>query len=85
MDINRVPNDKKLNLCQWYFRGKFRVDSENLIQMKINLIIFAAGFVFLPFVWVINVVWFFDEAFKKSPFDEQTSIRKCKIIINFHP
>lgn len=23
MDINRVTNEKKLNLCRWYFRGKF--------------------------------------------------------------
>lgn len=22
MDINRVPNEKKLNLSRWYFRGE---------------------------------------------------------------
>lgn len=38
-----------------------------------------AGFAFLPFVWVVNVVWFFELAFKKPPFDEQNAIRKCKL------
>lgn len=22
MDLTKVPNDKKLNLCRWYFRSK---------------------------------------------------------------
>ncbi|CRK93475.1 CLUMA_CG007011, isoform A [Clunio marinus] len=59
MDINRVSNEKKLNLCTWYFR---------------------AGFAFLPFVWVINVIWFFDSAVRKPPFEEQNAIRKYVIL-----
>lgn len=39
--------------------------------------IFAAGFGLLPFVWAINVVWFFNDAFRKPEFDEQTQIKKC--------
>jgi hypothetical protein len=38
----------------------------------------SAGFAFLPFVWVVNVFWFFDSAFKKPAFDEQNAIRKCE-------
>ncbi|XP_070497164.1 gamma-secretase subunit pen-2 [Chironomus tepperi] len=58
MDITRVPNEKKLYLCQWYFR---------------------VGFLFLPFVWVINVIWFFNTAFKQAAFDEQKAIKKYVI------
>lgn len=33
MDINRVTNEKKLNLCRWYFRGEFK----NKIPLTIYL------------------------------------------------
>ncbi|KAI8433478.1 hypothetical protein MSG28_015513 [Choristoneura fumiferana] len=46
MDINRLPNEKKLQLCRWYFK---------------------VGCIFLPFVWAVNAVWFFKEAFMKPP------------------
>lgn len=43
MDINRVPNEKKLNLCRWYFRGKAKffkiyarfVDLSQILSVKI--------------------------------------------------
>lgn len=42
MDINRVPNEKKLNLCRWYFRGECRVliitdcDDKIINEFKFN-------------------------------------------------
>lgn len=38
----------------------------------------AAGFAFLPFLWCVNAIWFFAEAFRKPPYDEQKEIKKCK-------
>ncbi|CAH2056047.1 unnamed protein product, partial [Iphiclides podalirius] len=55
MDLNRLPNDKKLQLCRWYFK---------------------VGCILLPFVWAVNAVWFFKEAFIKPPFEEQKQIKK---------
>ncbi|KAL0809459.1 hypothetical protein ABMA28_011632 [Loxostege sticticalis] len=55
MDLTRLPNDKKLQLCRWYFK---------------------VGCLFLPFVWAVNAVWFFKEAFMKPPYDEQKQIKK---------
>lgn len=37
---------------------------------------FKAGFALLPFVWFVNSIWFFNEAFRKPPYDEQKLIRK---------
>ncbi|XP_068621989.1 gamma-secretase subunit pen-2 [Battus philenor] len=59
MDLNRLPNDKKLQLCRWYFK---------------------VGCVLLPFVWAVNAVWFFKEAFVKPPYDEQKQIKKYVIM-----
>ncbi|KAJ0183036.1 hypothetical protein K1T71_001012 [Dendrolimus kikuchii] len=59
MDLNRLPNDKKLQLCIWYFK---------------------VGCLFLPFVWAVNAVWFFKEAFVKPPYDEQKQIKKYVIM-----
>jgi presenilin enhancer 2 len=39
---------------------------------------FYAGLAFLPFLWLINFVWFFKHAFLRSNFKEQSDIRKCK-------
>lgn len=78
MDINRVPNEKKLKLCRWYFRGNFLSLQETLKFEKYQNLSILAGFAFLPFVWVVNAVWFFETAFKKDPFDEQKAIRNCK-------
>ncbi|XP_053963066.1 gamma-secretase subunit pen-2 [Anastrepha ludens] len=40
---------------------------------------FRAGWAFLPFVWTINVCWFFNEAFRVAPYPEQTKIKKYVI------
>ncbi|XP_054718603.1 gamma-secretase subunit PEN-2-like [Uloborus diversus] len=54
MDLRKLKNEDKLNLCRWYYRG---------------------GFFFLPFLWFVNAVWFFNEAFRKSHYEEQKMIR----------
>lgn len=36
------------------------------------------GFALLPFVWAVNAVWFFSDAFRKPPFNEQRQIKTCK-------
>ncbi|KAM3956210.1 presenilin enhancer, gamma-secretase subunit [Aphomia sociella] len=59
MDLTRLPNDKKLQLCKWYFK---------------------VGCVLLPFVWAVNAVWFFKEAFVKPPYDEQKQIKKYVVM-----
>uniref|UniRef100_U5EVA9 Gamma-secretase subunit PEN-2 n=1 Tax=Corethrella appendiculata TaxID=1370023 RepID=U5EVA9_9DIPT len=59
MDLGRVPNDRKLYLCKWYF---------------------LAGFICLPFVWAINAVWFFNEAFRKPEYEEQKQIKRYVIL-----
>ena len=48
-------------------------NSEKLAICKKN---FFIGFAFLPWLWFINGVWFFREAFFKEPFEEQKTIRR---------
>ncbi|XP_050161880.1 gamma-secretase subunit PEN-2 [Myiozetetes cayanensis] len=55
MNLDRVSNEEKLELCRKYFRG---------------------GFLLLPFLWVVNVLWFFREAFWAPPFGEQQQIKR---------
>ena len=38
----------------------------------------TAGFAFLPFMWAVNALWFFHEAFWASPYPEQKQIRRCE-------
>ncbi|XP_011182957.1 gamma-secretase subunit pen-2 isoform X2 [Zeugodacus cucurbitae] len=59
MDISKVTNEKKLQLCRTYFFG---------------------GLACLPFLWTINVFWFFDAAFLLPQFPEQKSIKKFVIL-----
>ncbi|GLV37012.1 presenilin enhancer [Carabus blaptoides fortunei] len=59
MDLTKVPNERKLYLCKWYFK---------------------AGLALLPFVWAVNTVWFFNEAFRKPVYDEQKEIKKYVIL-----
>ncbi|XP_030029772.1 gamma-secretase subunit pen-2 isoform X2 [Manduca sexta] len=40
----------------------------------------AFGCMFLPFVWAVNAVWFFKEAFVKPPYDEQKQIKKYVVM-----
>uniref|UniRef100_A0A8C2WEH7 Gamma-secretase subunit PEN-2 n=1 Tax=Cyclopterus lumpus TaxID=8103 RepID=A0A8C2WEH7_CYCLU len=39
---------------------------------------YLGGYAFLPFLWLVNVVWFFKEAFMKPVYTEQLQIKKCK-------
>ena len=41
---------------------------------------FSGGFALLPFLWFINSVWFFNEAFRKPEYDEQKEIKNCEYI-----
>ena len=42
---------------------------------------FYLGFAFLPFLWAINAVWFFKEAFVRKPeFPEQAEIKRMVIM-----
>ncbi|CAG2056009.1 unnamed protein product [Timema podura] len=34
----------------------------------------ATGFAFLPFLWCVNAVWFFKDAFIKQPYEEQKNV-----------
>ncbi|XP_071957791.1 gamma-secretase subunit PEN-2-like [Antedon mediterranea] len=54
MDLKRVSNEDKLQLCKTYYK---------------------AGFLFLPFLWLVNFVWFFREAFTKPSFEQQKQIK----------
>ncbi|XP_076438453.1 gamma-secretase subunit pen-2-like [Babylonia areolata] len=54
MDLRRVKDEDKLELCRKYWIG---------------------GFALLPFLWFVNSVWFFNEAFRKPPYDQQKMIR----------
>ncbi|XP_030330816.1 gamma-secretase subunit PEN-2 [Strigops habroptila] len=55
MNLERVSNEDKLELCRKYYLG---------------------GFALLPFLWLVNVVWFFREAFVAPPYGEQPLIRR---------
>ena len=39
---------------------------------------FTGGFFLLPFLWVVNSIWFFKEAFFKASYEEQKQIKTCK-------
>ncbi|KAJ9595729.1 hypothetical protein L9F63_013092 [Diploptera punctata] len=41
---------------------------------------YRAGFAFLPFLWCVNAIWFFGEAFRKPHFEEQKEIKKYVIM-----
>ncbi|KAM6999489.1 LOW QUALITY PROTEIN: gamma-secretase subunit PEN-2 [Passerculus sandwichensis] len=53
MNLERVSNEEKLQLCRKYYLG---------------------GFLLLPFLWLVNVV-FFREAFLAPPYGEQPRIK----------
>ncbi|XP_054660937.1 gamma-secretase subunit PEN-2 isoform X1 [Grus americana] len=56
MNLERVSNEDKLELCRKYYLG---------------------GFALLPFLWLVNVLWFFREAFVAPPYGEQPLLRRC--------
>ncbi|XP_022668332.1 gamma-secretase subunit pen-2-like [Varroa jacobsoni] len=55
MDLRKVRDEEKVDLCRKYFIG---------------------GFFLLPFLWAVNAVWFFRDAFFREDFVGQTEIRK---------
>ncbi|NXA57124.1 PEN2 secretase, partial [Nothocercus julius] len=55
MNLERVSNEDKLELCRKYYLG---------------------GFALLPFLWLVNVLWFFREAFMAPPYSEQPHIKR---------
>ena len=38
----------------------------------------SGGFALLPFLWFVNSIWFFKEAFLKPPYEEQKQIKTCR-------
>jgi len=48
---------------------------------KLNLCrwYYRGGFFFLPFLWFVNAIWFFNEAFRKSAYEEQKMIKSYVI------
>ncbi|XP_019875784.1 gamma-secretase subunit pen-2 [Aethina tumida] len=40
---------------------------------------FRVGFAFLPFIWTVNAIWFFNEAFRKPEYEEQKQIKRYVI------
>ncbi|KAG1951978.1 gamma-secretase subunit PEN-2 [Pimephales promelas] len=59
MNLERIPNEEKLQLCRRYYLG---------------------GFAFLPFLWLVNVMWFFKEAFLKPAYTEQPQLKSCEYV-----
>ena len=41
---------------------------------------FYLGFALLPFLWAVNAIWFFKEAFVKDAYEEQKRIRKFVVL-----
>lgn len=39
---------------------------------------FLGGFAFLPFLWLVNIFWFFREAFLVPAYTEQSQIKGCE-------
>ncbi|KAK2175747.1 hypothetical protein NP493_711g03013 [Ridgeia piscesae] len=40
---------------------------------------YFGGFAFLPFLWCINAIWFFKEAFTMPPYPQQAKIKQYVI------
>ena len=55
--------------------------AESIIIQRAKLVLtccFSGGFFLLPFLWVVNSIWFFKEAFFKPAYEEQKQIKTCK-------
>lgn len=48
-------------------------------KLKLCRNYFYFGFAFLPFLWLVNTVWFVRDAFFKDEFEEQKELRKYVI------
>lgn len=45
-------------------------------KLNICRIYYIAGFFFLPFLWLVNFFWHYNDAFKSEPFEEQPQFRR---------
>jgi len=65
-----------------FFKTKMNLDSAKVTsEEKVDLCkkYFYVGCLFLPFIWGVNAVWFYKEAFIKPQFPGQSTIRKLVI------
>ena len=44
-------------------------------KVRLSRIYFYGGFAFLPFLWFVNTIWFFKEAFFRDSFEGQKQIK----------
>ncbi|CAH3016843.1 unnamed protein product, partial [Porites evermanni] len=76
MDLRKVSDEEKVNLCR-----KYTIHIFNYYYLFLNPFFFSftcyllRGFALLPFLWFINVVWFFKEAFIKPSFSGQSKLK----------
>ncbi|XP_055092888.1 gamma-secretase subunit PEN-2 isoform X1 [Symphalangus syndactylus] len=82
MNLERVSNEEKLNLCRKYYLGKAdrwgprRREGTGLEHPREEgLGAWIRGFAFLPFLWLVNIFWFFREAFLVPAYTEQSQIK----------
>ena len=47
------------------------------------MFVFIGGFALLPFLWCVNSVWFFKEAFLKESYEQQNQIKTCKYMYQY--
>ena len=86
-----MKNEDKLELCRKYWLGWFKnyIFLQTIIMIQkiasivvyicyIFLFFFSGGFAFLPFLWFINSIWFFRDAFLAESFEQQKQIKSCK-------
>jgi hypothetical protein len=52
-----------------------------LSELTFSYLLETGGFAFLPFLWFINSVWFFKEAFLKPQYQQQKQIKTCKFVM----
>ena len=44
-------------------------------KVRLSRLYFIGGFAFLPFLWLVNVLWFFREAFLRDEYEGQKNVR----------
>lgn len=52
-----------------------------LLTLSQYVFFLLGGFAFLPFLWLVNVVWFFQDAFVKPAYTEQVQIKTCECLL----
>lgn len=48
-------------------------------RLRICRIYYLAGFLFLPFLWIVNFVWFFRQVFMRKAYPEQAEMKQYLI------